>query len=49
MVVDDTSLQLIHGSTVDFAEELIGASFQLKNNPQASSDCGCGTSFDVKS
>ncbi|MBU0723442.1 MAG: iron-sulfur cluster insertion protein ErpA [Alphaproteobacteria bacterium] len=44
LVVDETSLDLLAGSEVDYVEELIGASFQVKN-PKAASSCGCGTSF----
>lgn len=46
VVVDEVSLGLIEGSEVDFVDDLIGASFRL-NNPQASSACGCGTSFAI--
>ncbi len=46
MVVDDMSLDLLDGSEVDFVEELIGASFQIRN-PNAASSCGCGMSFAV--
>lgn len=46
LVVDETSLDLLAGSTVDYVEELIGAAFSVKN-PNASSTCGCGTSFAV--
>ncbi len=45
-VIDRTSLNLIAGSTVDFKEELIGASFVI-NNPKAAASCGCGLSFSV--
>ena len=45
-VVDEVSLELLAGSEIDYVEELIGASFQVKN-PQASSSCGCGASFSV--
>lgn len=44
LVVDDVSLDLLNGSEVDYVDELIGASFQVKN-PNATSSCGCGTSF----
>ena len=46
IVVDDASLPLIEGAEIDYVEELIGASFQIKN-PNASSSCGCGNSFSV--
>ena len=46
VVVDDVSLDLLNGAEVDFVEELIGASFQVRN-PNASSSCGCGTSFSI--
>ena len=45
-VVDEVSLDLLAGSEIDYVEELIGASFQI-NNPQATSSCGCGTSFAI--
>lgn len=46
MVVDPVSLDFLRGAEVDFVENLLGASFQVKN-PNASSECGCGTSFSV--
>ena len=46
LVVDQTSLDLLDGSMVDFVEDLVGSSFQIKN-PNASSTCGCGSSFSV--
>ena len=46
LVTDPTSLDLIAGSEVDFIEDLMGAYFQVKN-PNATSSCGCGTSFSV--
>lgn len=48
VVVDQISLDFLKGSTVDFKEELIRASFSITNNPQAESKCSCGTSFAVK-
>jgi len=45
-VVDETSLELLAGSEVDFVEELGGSAFQIKN-PNATSSCGCGSSFAV--
>ena len=46
VLVDDVSLDLLDGSQLDFVEDLIGASFQVKN-PNATSSCGCGASFSV--
>jgi iron-sulfur cluster insertion protein len=46
IIVDDTSLDLLNGAEVDFVENLMGASFQIKN-PNAASSCGCGNSFSV--
>ena len=49
VVVDAVSLQLLRGSTVDFATELIGSSFRVVDNPQAvGSGCGCGVSWEAK-
>ena len=46
VVVDEVSLDLLNGSEVDFVEDLMGASFQIKN-PNAASSCGCGNSFSI--
>ena len=46
IVIDLTSFDLIKGSKIDYVTELIGSSFQI-SNPQASSSCGCGTSFSI--
>ncbi|MEC9167702.1 MAG: iron-sulfur cluster assembly accessory protein, partial [Pseudomonadota bacterium] len=45
-IVDDVSLDLLNGAELDYVEELIGAYFQV-NNPNATSSCGCGTSFSI--
>ena len=45
-VIDNTSLDIISGSTIDFKKEMIGESFVI-NNPKAASSCGCGLSFSV--
>jgi iron-sulfur cluster assembly accessory protein len=44
--VDPVSLDLLAGAELDWAEELIGAHFAVRN-PKAVSACGCGTSFSV--
>jgi iron-sulfur cluster assembly accessory protein len=46
VVVDAVSLPFLSGATIDFSEELIGARFII-DNPNASSSCGCGTSFSM--
>ena len=46
VLVDETSLQYLKGSVVDFVDDLIGQSFKIEN-PQATSSCGCGTSFSM--
>ena len=46
LLVDSASLDLLAGSEIDFVEELVGASFQVRN-PNATSSCGCGSSFSV--
>ena len=44
IVVDKSSLEMLKGSQVDFAQELIGSSFKI-SNPKTKSSCGCGVSF----
>jgi iron-sulfur cluster insertion protein len=46
VVVDEVSLDLVRGGELDYVEELIGSYFQVVN-PNASSSCGCGTSFSL--
>ncbi len=46
VVVDETSLEFLDGSELNFVEELIGSYFAM-SNPNASSTCGCGSSFSV--
>jgi iron-sulfur cluster assembly accessory protein len=46
LFVDPMSIPFLAGSVVDWADELIGASFKIKN-PNAVSSCGCGVSFAV--
>lgn len=48
VVIDESSLELLNGSTVDYTMELIGSQFKITGIPGASSSCGCGTSFDIK-
>jgi iron-sulfur cluster insertion protein len=46
VVVDPVSLGFVHGAEIDFVDDLIGASFKIKN-PNVTAACGCGTSFSV--
>lgn len=46
VLIDSVSLPFLSSATIDFSEELIGARFVI-NNPNATSSCGCGTSFSL--
>jgi iron-sulfur cluster insertion protein len=46
VVVDDMSVMYLLGSELDWVEDLTGSYFRM-TNPNASSQCGCGTSFAI--
>jgi iron-sulfur cluster assembly accessory protein len=46
VLIDSVSLQFMGGSEIDFVDDLMGQSFQIRN-PLAAASCGCGTSFSV--
>nr|WP_207761597.1 iron-sulfur cluster insertion protein ErpA [Caviibacterium pharyngocola] len=46
LVIDPMSLQYLIGGTVDYTEGLEGSRF-IVNNPNASTTCGCGSSFSI--
>ena len=46
VLVDAVSLPFLANAVIDFSEELIGARFTIEN-PNATSSCGCGTSFSI--
>jgi iron-sulfur cluster assembly accessory protein len=46
VLIDTVSLDYMGGSEIDFVDDLMGQSFQIKN-PHAVASCGCGTSFSV--
>lgn len=46
VLIDSMSLEFMAGSEIDFVDDLVGQSFQIKN-PNAVASCGCGTSFAV--
>ena len=46
VLVDSVSLPFLANAVIDFTDELIGARFVIEN-PNATSSCGCGTSFSM--
>lgn len=46
ILVDSMSIQYLQGATIDYVEDLMGASFKVAN-PNAETTCGCGSSFSV--
>ena len=46
VLIDPMSVEYRAGSEIDFVDDLIGASFKVKN-PNATASCGCGTSFSL--
>ena len=46
VLIDPVSLPYMAGSEIDFVDDLIGATFKIRN-PNATASCGCGTSFTI--
>lgn len=46
VLIDEISLVYMGGSVIDFVDDLMGQSFQIRN-PLATAGCGCGTSFAI--
>lgn len=46
VLIDSVSIEYMQDSEVDFVDDLMGQSFQIKN-PNAVASCGCGTSFSL--
>ncbi len=46
MVIDEVSLDLLGGAEIDYVRELVGSAFRV-NYPNATSSCGCGSSFSI--
>jgi iron-sulfur cluster insertion protein len=47
LLIDAMSYQYLVGAEIDYKDDLDGAQFVIKNNPGATSTCGCGSSFSV--
>ena len=48
LLVNPASLQLLRGAEIDYKEDLDGARFIIRQNPNAQTTCGCGSSFSMK-
>ncbi|ODV79354.1 uncharacterized protein CANTADRAFT_90440 [Suhomyces tanzawaensis NRRL Y-17324] len=46
VVLDESSLEILQDSKIDYTKELIGSSFKVVDSPYTSTACGCGASFD---
>lgn len=46
VLIDSMSMQYLQGAEIDYKEDLNGSSFSIKN-PNATTTCGCGSSFSV--
>ena len=46
VLVDAMSMQYLEGAEIDFKDDIMGSSFVI-NNPNATSTCGCGSSFSI--
>lgn len=46
VAIDPASLSFLAGAKIDFVDDLMGQSFRI-DNPNATSSCGCGTSFSI--
>jgi iron-sulfur cluster insertion protein len=46
ILVDSMSMQYLQGAEIDYKDELMGSQFVIKN-PNATTTCGCGSSFGV--
>ena len=48
VLMDEITLGMIKGSTIDYKEEMIRSAFEVVDNPNAELSCSCGTSFAPK-
>jgi iron-sulfur cluster insertion protein len=47
LLVDSMSIQYLNGAQIDYQDDLSGAQFVIKN-PNATTTCGCGSSFSTE-
>eukprot|EP00002_Diphylleia_rotans_P003735 TRINITY_DN1261_c0_g1_i1.p1 TRINITY_DN1261_c0_g1~~TRINITY_DN1261_c0_g1_i1.p1 ORF type:complete len:137 (+),score=30.12 TRINITY_DN1261_c0_g1_i1:56-466(+) len=47
VLVDPESMPFLKGCTIDYQKEMISSSFRVQSNPNSSSRCGCGRSFNA--
>jgi iron-sulfur cluster insertion protein len=47
LLIDAMSYQYLVGAEIDYKDDLQGAQFVIKNNPGATTTCGCGSSFSA--
>ena len=45
-LIDQTSIEFLNGSELDYVDELAGSYFKIEN-PNSTANCGCGTSFSI--
>ena len=48
VAVDKTSLGFLRGATIDFTVDMMKSAFEVRDNPNSESACGCGSSFALK-
>ena len=48
VLVDNASLPLVAGATLNWSEEMMRQAFSIINNPQSDAGCSCGASFTPK-
>jgi iron-sulfur cluster insertion protein len=46
VVIDSMSMQYLQGATIDYKDDIMGSSFVI-DNPNATTSCGCGSSFSI--
>ena len=46
ILIDAMSMQYMQGASIDYKEDLTGSQFKIVN-PNATTTCGCGSSFSI--